>query len=96
MSAQESRSRVTRVETLDELDAVLALRVPRVLLDNFTTADIREAMRRIAGRAEVEISGGVTIERIPELATTGAKYVSMGALTHSAPASDFSFELEPL
>lgn len=84
------------VETLEELDAVLALRVPRILLDNFTTADIREAMRRIAGRAEVEISGGVTVERIPELATTGAHYVSIGALTHSAPAADLSLELERL
>jgi nicotinate-nucleotide pyrophosphorylase (carboxylating) len=84
------------VDTLAELDAVLALRVSRILLDNFTTADIREAMRRIDGRAEVEISGGVTVERIPELATTGARYVSIGALTHSAPAADLSFELEPL
>jgi nicotinate-nucleotide pyrophosphorylase (carboxylating) len=84
------------VETLEELDAVLALGVSRILLDNFTTADIRQAMRRVAGRAEVEISGGVTVERIPELATTGAQYVSIGALTHSAPAADLSFELEPL
>ena len=83
------------VETLDELDAVLALNVPRILLDNFTIVEIREAMRRIGGRAEVEISGGVTIDRIPELATTGARYVSIGALTHSAPAADLSFELEP-
>jgi nicotinate-nucleotide pyrophosphorylase (carboxylating) len=83
------------VETLEELDSVLALNVPRILLDNFTIVDIREAMRRIAGRAEVEISGGVTVERIPELATTGAQYVSIGALTHSAPAADLSFELEP-
>jgi nicotinate-nucleotide pyrophosphorylase (carboxylating) len=84
------------VETLDELDTALAMRVPRILLDNFTTADIREAMRRVAGRAEVEISGGVTLERIAQLATTGARYVSIGALTHSAPAADMSLELEPL
>lgn len=82
------------VETLDELDAVLNTGVPRILLDNFTTYDIREAVRRINGRAEIEISGGVTLERIPELATTGAQYVSIGALTHSAPASDLSFEME--
>jgi len=43
-----------------------------------------------------EISGGVTLERIPELSTTGADYVSVGALTHSAPALDISFEIEPL
>ncbi len=83
------------VETLAELDEVLATAVPRILLDNFTTYDIREAVTRVAGRAEIEISGGVTLARIPELATTGAHYVSVGALTHSAPSADLSFELEP-
>jgi nicotinate-nucleotide pyrophosphorylase (carboxylating) len=83
------------VENLAELDEVLTTGVPRVLLDNFTTYDIREAVKRVNGRAEIEISGGVTLERIPELATTGAQYVSIGALTHSAPAADLSFELEP-
>ncbi len=52
-------------------------------------------MARIAGRAKIEISGGVTLERMPELARTGADYVSIGALTHSAPAADLSFEIEP-
>ncbi len=83
------------VETLVELDEALAAGATRVLLDNFTTYDIRLAMERIAGRATVEISGGVTLARIPELATTGAQFVSVGALTHSAPAVDISFELEP-
>ena len=49
-----------------------------------------------SGRAKTEISGGVTLARMPELVTTGADYVSIGALTHSAPAVDLSFELEPL
>ena len=83
------------VETLAELDEVLKAGVPRILLDNFTTYDIREAVARVAGRAAIEISGGVTLARIPELATTGAQYVSVGALTHSAPSADLSFELEP-
>ena len=65
-----------------------------VLLDNMSTEDIREAVRRTRGRAKIEISGGVTLERIPELAATGADYVSVGALTHSAPAIDISFEIE--
>lgn len=82
------------VETLDELDIAIAAGAPRVLLDNFTTYDIREAMRRVGTRATVEISGGVTLARLPELATTGATYVSIGALTHSAPAMDISLELE--
>lgn len=83
------------VETLDELDAAIASGAQRILLDNFTTYDIREAVTRVAGGAEIEISGGVTLERIPELASTGAQYVSIGALTHSAPSADLSFELEP-
>jgi nicotinate-nucleotide pyrophosphorylase (carboxylating) len=82
------------VETLDELDEALAAGASRILLDNFTTYDIRIAMDRIARRATVEISGGVTLERVPELGTTGAQFVSVGALTHSAPAADISFELE--
>jgi nicotinate-nucleotide pyrophosphorylase (carboxylating) len=83
------------VENLAELDEVLAAGAPRILLDNFTTYDIREAVTRVKGRAQIEISGGVTLDRIPELATTGADFVSIGALTHSAPAADLSFELEP-
>jgi nicotinate-nucleotide pyrophosphorylase (carboxylating) len=82
------------VETLDEVDEAIAAGAPRILLDNFTTYDIRLAIERIAGRASVEISGGVTLERMPELATTGADFVSVGALTHSAPAADISFEIE--
>ena len=84
------------VENLAELDEVIATGVPRILLDNFTTHDIREAVTRVNGRAKVEVSGGVTLDRIPELATTGADFVSVGALTHSAPAADLSFELEPV
>jgi nicotinate-nucleotide pyrophosphorylase (carboxylating) len=83
------------VENLDELDHALAAGATRVLLDNFTTHDIRLAMERVHGRATVEISGGVTLARIPELATTGAQFVSVGALTHSAPSADISFEMEP-
>ena len=83
-------------ETLDEVDEALAAGAGFILLDNMSTADIREAVRRTAGRAKIEISGGVTLERIPELAETGADYVSVGALTHSAPAVDISFEIEPL
>ncbi len=83
------------VENLAELDEAVTTGVPRILLDNFTTYDIREAVKRVAGRALIEISGGVTLERIPELATTGADFISVGALTHSAPSADLSFELEP-
>jgi nicotinate-nucleotide pyrophosphorylase (carboxylating) len=84
------------VETLDELDAALGAGARRILLDNFATPDIHTAVARCTGRAVVEISGGVTLERMPELAATGAQFVSVGALTHSAPAVDLSFEVEPI
>jgi nicotinate-nucleotide pyrophosphorylase (carboxylating) len=64
-----------------------------ILLDNLTTPELREAVARIGGRAKTEISGGVTLDRIPELATTGADFVSVGALTHSVQAADISFEI---
>lgn len=83
------------VETLDQVDEALEARADILLLDNMTLDQIREAVRRSRGRAKTEISGGVTLERIPELAATGADYVSSGALTHSAPAADISFEIEP-
>jgi len=82
-------------QTLAQVDEAIAAGADIILLDNLPIKDVREAVRRIASRAKIELSGGVTIERIPELATTGANYVSVGALTHSAPAADLSFELEP-
>jgi len=83
-------------QTLAEADDALEARADVVLVDNMSLDDIREAVRRARGRAKVEISGSVTLERISELSTTGADYVSVGALTHSAPAVDISFEIEPL
>ena len=66
-----------------------------ILLDNLSTDEIIEAVKRCRGRAKTEISGGVTLQRMRELAATGADFVSVGALTHSAPAVDLSFEIEP-
>jgi nicotinate-nucleotide pyrophosphorylase (carboxylating) len=84
------------VETLDELDEALRAGAQRVLVDNFSVADQHEAVRRCKGRAQVEISGGVTLDRLGEIASTGADFVSVGALTHSVRAADLSLELEPL
>jgi nicotinate-nucleotide pyrophosphorylase (carboxylating) len=83
------------VETLEELDEALAAGAGRVLIDNFSLADQHEAVRRCRGRAVVEVSGGVTLERLPDIATTGADFVSVGALTHTVRAADLSFEVEP-
>ena len=83
-------------QTLTEVNEALAAKADMILVDNMSMTDIRKAIDRAKGRAKVEISGGVTLDRIPELARTGAEFVSVGALTHSAPAADISFEIEPL
>ncbi|MBI3402327.1 MAG: carboxylating nicotinate-nucleotide diphosphorylase [Acidobacteria bacterium] len=83
-------------QRLEEVDEAIAAGADWILLDNMSTADIRDAVARARGRAMLEISGGVTLDRIPELAATGANSVSVGALTHSAPAVDISFEIEPV
>jgi nicotinate-nucleotide pyrophosphorylase (carboxylating) len=83
-------------ETLAQVDEALEAGAEIIMLDNLTTEDIIEAVKRCSGRAKTEISGGVTLQRMPELAVTGADFVSIGALTHSAPAVDLSFEIEPL
>ena len=79
-------------ETLDQVDQALEARAETILVDNMSSEQIRAAVARARGRAKIEISGGVTLERIPELAATGADFVSVGALTHSAPAIDLSME----
>ena len=92
---QPSLAIEVEAERLDQVNEALTAGADVILVDNMSTADIREAVRRARGRAKIEISGGVTLERLPELAATGADYVSVGALTHSAPAIDISFEIEP-
>jgi nicotinate-nucleotide pyrophosphorylase (carboxylating) len=82
------------VETLEQVNQALDAGADILLLDNMAIEDIREAVRRSRGRAKTEISGGVTLGRISELASTGADFVSVGALTHSAPAVDISFDIE--
>ena len=92
-----NREMPTEVEahSLQQVDEALSAGADIVLLDNLSTSDITEAVRRCRGRAKTEISGGVTLARMPELMATGADYVSIGALTHSAPSADISFEIEP-
>lgn len=79
-----------------EIDEALAAGAQRILLDNMTPAQLRAAVRHVDGRATLEASGGVTRESIGEIAATGVDCVSVGALTHSAPALDLSLLLEPL
>ncbi len=97
MMRAANRDMPTEVEaqSLAQVDEALAAGADIVLLDNLSTPEIIEAVGRCRGRARTEISGGVTLSRLPELAATGADFVSVGALTHSAPAIDLSLEIEP-
>jgi len=82
------------VDTLDQLDEALAAGAGIVLLDNMDTAAVREAVARVAGRALVEVSGGVRLERVRELAEAGVDVISAGALTTRAPWVDLGLDME--
>jgi nicotinate-nucleotide pyrophosphorylase (carboxylating) len=82
--------------TLAEVDEALAAGAPRILLDNMDNEQLRAAVGHVAGRAELEASGGFTLDTIRAVAETGVDFISVGALTHSAPALDLSLLLELL
>jgi nicotinate-nucleotide pyrophosphorylase (carboxylating) len=84
---------VIEVEDLHELDQALATGCDRILVDDFSREDLREAVRRAAGRTPLEVSGGVTLERLADIAATGVDYVSVGALTKHVQALDLSLRL---
>ncbi len=84
------------VRTREELHEALACGADHLLLDNLTPGEAAEWIGEIAGRARVELSGGITLETVRAYALTGADFVSAGAITHSAPAMDLSFRLELL
>lgn len=81
------------VESLDELDQGLAAGADILMLDNFTLADIRQAVIRNKGQAKLEVSGNVTLDTLPELAKTGVDYISSGALTKDIRAVDLSLRI---
>jgi nicotinate-nucleotide pyrophosphorylase (carboxylating) len=80
----------------DEIEQALAAGAPRLLLDNMDDAQLRAAVAQVAGRARLEASGGVTLATLRARAETGIEWISMGALTHSAPALDLSLIMEVL
>ena len=85
------------VRNFDELDQVLDCGgVDRIMLDNFDTEDLREAVKRIAGRYETEASGGITLENLRTTGETGVDYISMGSLTHRVRSLDLSLKAEKL
>ena len=81
------------VESLLQLDEALTAGAEIVMLDNFDTTALSEAVKRAHGRALVEVSGGLTLERVRDLASVGVDVASVGALTHSAPAADISLDI---
>ncbi|MHB1809329.1 MAG: carboxylating nicotinate-nucleotide diphosphorylase [Solirubrobacteraceae bacterium] len=82
------------VRNAEELEEALATGAPRVLLDNMSLEQLADAVARTGGRASLEASGGVTLERLGEIARTGIDFISIGALTHSAPVLDLSMILD--
>lgn len=84
------------VDDFEGLEEALACGVGRILLDNFRAEDAARAVGRIAGRAKVEISGGLVPGRLRAFAEAGAEYLSLGSLTHSARAVDLSLDVEML
>ncbi len=82
------------VETLADLEEALQAGAEVVLLDNMDTATLRQAVVQTAGRAILEASGNMTLARIPEVAATGVNFISVGALTHSVEAADFSLRIQ--
>jgi nicotinate-nucleotide pyrophosphorylase (carboxylating) len=82
--------------TMAEVDEALEAGAGWILLDNMSVAELTAAVRHVAGRAKLEASGGVRLDTLRDIAGTGVDFVSVGALTHSAPALDLSLLLEPI
>ena len=84
---------IVEVESLDELRQALDTECSRILIDDFSNADMREAVRVVAGRKALEVSGSVSLERLAEIADSGVDFVSVGAITKHVRAIDFSMRL---
>jgi nicotinate-nucleotide pyrophosphorylase (carboxylating) len=95
--ARANAPRLVKVEvevtSLQQLEEAIDAGAPICLLDNMSDEQVREAVRIARGRVELEVSGGVTVDRLPMIASLGVDYVSMGSLTHSARAMDLSLEI---
>jgi len=95
--ARAHAPRLLRIEAevtrLNQIEEAIAAGAHILLLDNMTDAQIAKAVNMVQGRAELEVSGNGSIQRLPRLAKLGVDYASMGALTHSAPAADLSLEI---
>jgi len=83
-------------QTLDDVREAVIGGADIILLDNMTSGQVRQAIALIKDRALVEISGGITLSNVHEMASSGADFISIGALTHSAPAADLSMDIVPM
>jgi nicotinate-nucleotide pyrophosphorylase (carboxylating) len=99
-AVEAARRRATHAQLVEvevtnpaELDEALAASAEIILLDNHTPDQLRAAVAQTAHRAKLEASGGITLDNLNEIARTGVDYISLGALTHSAPSIDFSLEV---
>lgn len=84
------------VTSLEQLNEALAAGADIVLLDNMSTQEMQQAVRQVAGKVLLEASGGVNLDTVADIAATGVDLISVGALTHSAPAADISLEIVPI
>lgn len=82
------------IDRLDQLDEALAAKADIIMLDNMSLAHMRTAVTRVAGRALLEASGGVTEARVAEIAATGVDLISVGWITHSAPTLDVALDID--
>lgn len=94
-NAPRSMTVIVEVESLAEVRQALAGQAGIILLDNMTPVMVRQAVRLIKGQALIEVSGGITLKNVRTMAAAGPDRISIGALTHSAPAATLSLELEP-
>jgi nicotinate-nucleotide pyrophosphorylase (carboxylating) len=83
------------VEYLEQIEEALDAGAGMILLDNFVPEGVRDAVRLVAGRVPVEVSGGVRLDNVRAYAEAGPNFIAVGALTHSAPGADISLEIEP-
>lgn len=82
-------------DRIEQVEAAVEAGATMILLDNMSIASLVACVRRVAGRAKLEASGGVTLETISAIAATGVDYISVGAITHSAPAMDLALDFDP-
>lgn len=95
-SASDNLTVIVEVESLADVRQALAGKADVILLDNMSPQMVRQAVSLIKERALVEVSGGITLGNVREMAAAGPDFISIGALTHSAPAATLSLELKPL